>query len=165
MKIEPQWTSYVAIVTGIIGALTGIAGSLMGYIAYRRSNEIKNSDRRLTLHRLRNDSHFAATKLLDLLPKALKLRQLELNRRGMFQSGAMIRYTEEHARDSKRVAELSEQVPPEDVNYDSMSLRQLEQQVVRLDRIKREIDELICMYRDSIRIDEQQRGASPRDTR
>ena len=111
MKIEPHWSIYVAIVTGIIGVLTSIAGSLMGYIAYRRSNEIKNSDRRLTLHKLRNDSHFAATKLLDLLPKALKLRQLELNRRGMFQSGAMLRYTEEHARDSKRAASVLSSPP------------------------------------------------------
>ena len=49
-----------------------------------------------------------------------------------------------------------QQVPPEDVNYNSMSLKQLEQKVVRLDRIKREIDELVSKYQDSIRDDEQQ---------
>lgn len=156
MSIESHWTSYVALATGIIGAITGILGSLMGYIAYRRSNEIKTSDRRLTLHELRNDAHFAAAKLLDLLPKALMSRRSELNRRGMFRSSVMDHYAEEHARDSKRAAELSQQVPPEDVNYNSMSLKQLEQKVVRLDRIKREIDELVSKYQDSIRDDEQQ---------
>ena len=75
----------------------------------------------------------------------------------MFQSSVMNHYTEEHTRDSKRAAELSEQVPPEDVDYDSMSLQQVEQEVVRLDRIKGEIDELISKYRDSSRNDERQR--------
>ena len=157
MQIESHWTGYVAIVTGIIGATTGIAGSIMGYIAYRRSNEIKKSDRRLDLHKLRNDTHIAGTELSGLLLKALKSRQAMMSARGLFQSGAMQRYASEHARDSKLVTELSRKIPPDDVGYDLMSLQQLEQEFVGLDRLKGEIDQLIGKYRDSIRRDEQWR--------
>ena len=156
MHVEPHWTGYIAIVAGIIGAIAGIAGSIMGYIAYRRSNEIKKSDRRLDLRRLRNDTHIAGTELLDLLSKALKSRKAILSARGLFQSGIMQRYASEHTRDLKRAKELSKQTPPEDVNYDSMSLQELEHEQVRLDGIKGEIDFLISRYRDSINQDGEQ---------
>ena len=161
MQIEPHWANYVAIVTGIIGAITGIAGSIMGYIAYRRSNEIKKSDRRLDLHKLRNDAHIAGTELLDLLSKALKSRKTIMNARGLFHSSIMQQYTSEHRRDLKRATELSRQIPAEDVDYDLMSLQQLEQELVGLDRIKGEIDHLISKYRASIDQDgEHKRRAS-----
>ena len=152
-QIEPHWTSYVAIVTGIIGAITGIAGSIMGYIAYRRSNALKKSDRRLNLHQLRNAAHIAGADLLDLLPKALTSRKEMLNARGLFHSSIMREYTAKHEEDSKRAKELSKQIPKEDVNCDSMSLQQLEQEWVRLDRTKGQIDHLISEYRDSIKLD------------
>jgi hypothetical protein len=33
-----DWTSYVAIVTGIVGAIAGIAGAIMGALGLRRAN-------------------------------------------------------------------------------------------------------------------------------
>ena len=153
---EPHWTSYVAIVTGIIGALTGIAGSLMGYIAYRRSNEINKSDRRTALKELRNGVHSAAKELLDLLPKALRSRKFALNARGLLNSSITIRYTDKHTNDLKRAEELLGQIPPEDTNYDSMNLQQLEQERVRLDRIKIEIEKLLAEYQDSMQHDKRE---------
>ena len=153
MQIEPHWMSYVAIATGIIGAITGIAGSIMGYIAYRRSNEIKRSDRRLNLHKLRNDVDIAGATLHDLLPEALESRKMMMHARGILHTGAMRRYTDEHTMDLKRATELSSRIPPEDVNYDSMSLQQLEQALVQLDRTKGQVNRLIDKYRDSIRED------------
>ena len=155
MQIESHWKSYVAIVTGSIGAITGIAGSIMGYIAYRRSNEIKKSDRRLDLHRLRNAAHITDTELSDILSRALLSRQSILNARGLFHSSMMERYRTEFEKDSERTRELSTQIPPEDVDYNSMSLQELEQEWVRLDRTKGRIDDLISKYRASIQRDDE----------
>ena len=155
MQPEPHWANYVAIVTGIIGAFAGIAGSIMGYIAYRRSNEIKRSDRRLDLKKLRNDVHFAAKGLNDLLPKALLSRQQVVHARGLLGSSIIEVFKVDHTTDLNRSRELSVQIPPEDIDYDSMPLRQLEEELVRIDRIKTEIDELLAKYQDSIQQDSE----------
>lgn len=155
MQPEPNWTSYVAIVTGIIGALTGIAGSIMGYIAYRRSNEIKKSDRHLDVHKLRNAVDSAARRLHELLTEALNSRKLVLHARGLLGSEPERRFKGEHMKDLDRAKELSSQIPPEDTNYDSRSQKQLEQELVRLDRIKIEIDKIRVRYQDSIQQDQR----------
>ena len=153
MQIETHWMNYVAIVTGIIGAITGIAGSIMGYIAYRRSNEIKKSDRRIDLHKLRNDAQIADTELSDILSKALLSRKSTMNGRGLLHSSLVRDYVAEHAKDLKHAKELSGEIPLEDVDYDSLSLKQLEQERVHLDRTKGSIDHLIRKYEDSIQED------------
>ena len=150
MQPEPQFTNYLAIVTGIIGTITGIAGLIMGYIAYRRSNEIKKSDRRLDVHKLRNDVHFAAKELLELLPKALLSHKEALSARGLLRSSIMEVYEAEHTKDLNHAKELSNQIPPEDTNYDSMNQQPLEQELVRLDRIRIEINGLLAKYQDSM---------------
>ena len=127
----------------------------MGYIAYRRSNEIKKSDRRLDLKKLRNDVHFAAKGLHELLPKALLFRKQALNARGLLHSSIMEDYEAEHTKDLIRAKELWSQIPPEDSDYDSMTLKQLEQELVQLDRIKIEIDELLAKYQDSMQQDSE----------
>lgn len=142
-------------VTGIIGALTGIAGSVMGYIAYRRSNEIKKSDRRVDVHKERNQVHRAGEGLAELLSKALNSRRQALALAGRLNSGLEMRYTDEHTKDSGRAKELSSQIPPEGTNYNSMSLKQLEKELVRLDRIKIEIYDLRAKYQDSIQQDQR----------
>ena len=46
---DPHWTSYVGMVADIVGAITGISGAIMGYISYRKSNEIESLGLRLEL--------------------------------------------------------------------------------------------------------------------
>lgn len=149
--------NYVAIGTGIIGALTGIAGSVMGYIAYRRANEIKKSDRRLDVHELRNGAQFAAKELHEVLPKALKSRKRLMTFRGLYQSGAMEVYKTEHTKDLDFAKDLIGQIPAEDTDFDSMNLQQLEQEWVRLDRIKSQVDQLLGKYQDSLQQDQRDR--------
>ncbi len=64
-------------------------------------------------------------------------------------------YEAEHTKDLNRAKELSSQIPPEHIDYDSMTLKQLEQELVRLDQIKIEIDELLAKYRDSMQQDSE----------
>ena len=158
-QIGSSLTVSVAIVTAITGAITGIAGSIMGYVAYRRSNEMKKSDRRLDLHKLTNDVHTAGTTLLEILQEALTSHKAMSNARGMFHSSTMTRFATQHEKNSKRATELSNQIPTpaQDANYDSMSLQQLERELVRLDKIGGEVDQRIGKYRDSIEQDQNYR--------
>lgn len=119
------FVSYVGIVTGVIGAITGIAGAIMGFIAYRRSNEIKRSDRRLDLNKERNAAHLAVVGLVDLLAEALESRKNIMAARGAYRSGAMVKYQTAYGADSMRVRDLARQVPPADTDFSSMSLEQV----------------------------------------
>lgn len=164
-QMDPHWITYIGIVTGLVGALTGIAGSIMGYVAYRRSNEIKRSDRRLDLHKVRNDAHVAIVQLLELLPDALRSREAIMSARGLFKSGAMKKYQDEHAKDLQRATELATKMPPVEVNYDSLSQHLLEKELVELDRTRGWIDALIQKYRASIEQDDRWRSELRADRR
>ena len=67
----------------------------------------------------------------------------------------MAGYRSNYTRDLERAEELSQQIPTEDVNYNTRSLQQLEEELVLLDRTKGQIDNLIGTYRASIQEDEK----------
>ena len=117
----------------------------------------KKSDRLLNLKKLRNGVHFAAKGLFERLPKALLSHKEALNARGLLLSRGMEVYEAEHTKDLNHAKELSNQIPPDDTNYVSMNQQQLEQELVRLDRIEIEINELLAKYQDSIQQDRRVR--------
>jgi len=143
--------------TGTIGAVTGVAGAIMGYIAYRHSKEVRESDRRLELDKLRNAAHVAAVTLVELLPRALQSRKAVLNKRGMFHSGLMQRFQEQHDLDLKRATELAGTVPNTETRFDSLSASELEKRIVGLDRTKGWIDDLLNAYQAAMLEDEKMR--------
>ena len=149
--------AYVGMVTGIVGALTGIAGSIMGYIAYRHSTEVRKSDRRLELDKLRNAAHVAAVGLVDLLPKALQSRKAVLNARGKFRSGLMQRFQEQFDHDNKRATELAGMVPNTQTSFEHLSASEIEKKIIELDRTKGWIDELLGVYQAAMAEDEKMR--------
>ena len=149
----------VGIIAGAIGAITGPIGLIMGYTAYRRSNEVKKSDRRLNLHVMANEVRIAANELRDdLLPRALPSRHALMEACGRSRSGLMQEYTQGHSKDSKHAVELSKQIPSDDVNYNSMSLYQLERELVCLDKLKGLISQLASKYRCQIQQDKEDLG-------
>lgn len=128
----------------------------MGYVAYRRTNETKKSDRRIDLHQLRNEVQMGITELFVLLPESLKSRKGILNARGLLHSSNMRDYSLEHKKDSQLAKRLSMQIPPETVTYDVMSLQEIEKELVKLDRTKGRIDALLGKHRTSIQRDCEQ---------
>lgn len=145
--------SDIAIGTGIVGAITGISGSVMGYIAIRRSNAIKKSDRRLEVSKLRNNAATACSELLKLMQKALTSRKWTFNNHGALNSSMCQLYEEEYAVDLAHAKQLSTRVPSEDTCYEHMNLLKLEREIVKLDRIKDEIDSLTRKYQESLEED------------
>lgn len=143
--------------TGIIGAVTGVAGAIMGYIAYQHSKEVRESDRRLDLDKLRNAAHVAAVSLIELLPRALQSRKAVLNARGMFHSGLMQKFQEQYDRDFKRATELAGMVPNTETRFNSLTASELEKRIVELDRTKGWIDDLLNSYQAAMLEDEKMR--------
>ena len=90
---------------------------------------------------------------MNSVPKALSSRRSALMNRGLLHSDDIRHHTDEDTEDSDRINELLRQIPPEDTNYDSMSLKQLEREWVCLDRIKSGVYDLSSKYEDSIQED------------
>lgn len=155
--MDSDTVAYVGMWTGIIGALTGIAGAIMGFVAYRHSREVRESDRRLEIDKLRNATHVAAASLVELLPRALQSRKAVLNARGMFHSGLMKQFQEQYDQDLKRATELTEIVPNIQATFDSLSAGELEKLIIELDRTKGWIDDLLRTYQGTMAEDEKMR--------
>ena len=154
----------IGTISGLIGAVAGILGLIMGYIAYRRSNELKKSDRRLDLQKITNDTRIAGADLLEIVELAIRSRRAINSAIGMFRSGAMKKYESRHETDSKRASELFQQVATraEETDYSAKSLKELEQELVEIHRIKSEIDHLISRYKESMQEDKEKRHRLPR---
>ncbi len=71
---DPASLSIIGAVTGIIGAIAGIAGFVLGYISYRRSQQIKALDLRLELRKQVSDLRAMVEELPDLLPRSWESR-------------------------------------------------------------------------------------------
>lgn len=145
----------IATITGVIGAITGVAGSIMGYIAFRDSRRIKTSERRLELEVLRNEVHMSSVKLVDLLPQALGSKRASLAARGLSQSSSMDQFVEAHRKDSSRVNELAQSIPAVENDFKSLTLSELDEKIVELDRTKGWISELIEKYENSLEQDSE----------
>ena len=154
---EPHWTSYVGMLTGLIGCCTGIAGAIMGYISYRKSNRLKSLDLRLELRKAISDVHTDLNKQKELIDNANKSRQAVLAARGMSQSGAMEKWKSEVNADKTKIAELFKRAPKAENAYDTLEVRELESELITVHKLKSEIRYLLDKYSEVIRSDDQQR--------
>lgn len=156
--MESNWSTYIGMATGIVGAVTGIAGLIMGWIAYRRSNQIQRADRRLELRKLRNSTHVAVVGLVDLIPAAHRSRRAILNARGVLSSSIAYEFEARVEKDTARAAELATQVPTSDVSFDVLSSDQIEELIIQLHRAKEWVDEMVREYEGYLTEDEKKRA-------
>ena len=144
-------------ISGLIGAATGVLALAVSIIAYRRSNELKKSELRLSLQMAINGAQSEGTKLLDILEKAFPSRMSVLNLMGRLNSGVSHTFEAQHQEDSNRAVELTQQLSSEveKKDYDAMSLRELEKEILWIDKIARKIDHLIDRYKKSLEEDDK----------
>ena len=154
---EPHWMSYVAMVTGSIGAITGVAGAIMGYVGYRRSNKMKALDLRLELRKAVSDARLALEQLRDLIRNASKSRVNNLAARGMSQSGAMNAWNAEVKANNVKLGKLHQRVPAEGINYNTFGPNELESDLVAVYKCQKEIDALRDKYVSAMRSDKESR--------
>ena len=147
---DSNWASYVGMVTGVIGAV-------MGYISYRRSNEIKSLDLRLEYRKSINDCVSAIAKAEKLLSYANKSRERVAAGIGNYHSGAMQHWKQEYEADTNEFKKLVGYVPSQDGNYDHLTFKQLESKLVEIHKLQNEIKALIDKYQSALDADDKTR--------
>ena len=153
---EPHWTSYVGIVSGLIGAITGISGALMGYKSYRRSNKLKSMELRLELRKDMNTAYININKMKEQMDKADRSRKRLLFKLGHGRSGAMDKWKNEVSADKNKVVTLLDGVPKSGVDYDKMHIKELERALVKIHGLNGQIQHLLDKYSEAIRSDGEQ---------
>ena len=123
---ELNWTEYIAVGTGIVGAITGIGGAVMGYIAYRKVNSLKSLDLRLELRRAVNDLHSIIGELPGIIDSANRSRQSVAAASGRFQSGWMEQWARDIETDKNRLEQLSREAPVSNDTFTALSHADLE---------------------------------------
>ena len=152
---DPHWTSYVGMITGIIGSLTGIAGAIMGYISYRKSNQNKTFDLRMTIKRIFTDTESDLMKLKDQMNDARISRESLTAARGVVGSSDLDYFRTELIRDQKTTEDLKTELKHSAQKYDELGLDGLERELVEVQRIHRTVQRLSGKYNDSISRDRE----------
>ena len=154
---DPHWTSYVGMATGIIGTLTGISGAIMGFISYRKSNEIKSLDLRLEYRKSINDSASCISKAEELLLYANKSRERVASATGNYNSGAMQHWKQQYETDTNTLKDLSSKAPSSTANYDNLSPKELESKIIEIHSLQNEVEVLVNKYQTALDADDKTR--------
>ena len=154
----PEWAHYVAMATGVIGALTGISGAIMGYVSYKKSNSLKSLDLRVELRKALNVGHARLQQLAKLIEYANKSRQAVASAKGRYQSGMMEKWKQEVEADNNVLKALTQTMPALDKRYDDLNCNTLESMLVDVHRLHVQLDDLIGKYNAAVRADNEDRN-------
>ncbi|TBO27592.1 hypothetical protein EYS42_16625 [Aquabacterium lacunae] len=154
---ETEILSYVGAITGVIGALTGIAGSIMGYLSYRKSNEVKALELRLELTKLGQDTFFKAEGLGELMARAKRSREAVSAAMGMRKSGAMVQWRQQYAADEESLSGINESVDELNIDYSSADLKAIEKALGEVHGLRSIVIAIADRYTASIEEDDRNR--------
>lgn len=146
---DVHWTNYVAM-------LTGIAGAVMGYIAYRRSNKDKSREMRIELRRQINQASTTVSEMKRLILLANNSRRAVASAAGGIGGSRLQLWHEEYTSDTELIDRLANTIP-EPTNYESLSDDDMEQMLVDVHALQGQLDQLSSKYEMSLNEDEQTR--------
>ncbi|MGY4728279.1 MULTISPECIES: hypothetical protein [Burkholderia] len=152
-----SWTDFVGVVTGVVGMATGISGAVMGYLGYRRSNQIKALDLRLALQKDLGEARESITTLRQLMADAEGSRKATLAARGLGRSGALMVWEKALELDRAEVTKISAAIPRESSDFSAMSEKQLESEIIAAHKIKTCLSTLVEKYRGELATDADSR--------
>ena len=153
---DPHWTSYVGMVSGLIGAATGIAGGIMAYKSSREVNKIKSLDLRLELRKAVTDITTSYTNLNGLIDSANKSRISMAAATGRFHSGMMELWNNELETDKTTIAQIGETIPTDEEDYKDLNTAELEAKLVDVHRLQGEVTQLADKYHAAMDEDKRQ---------
>ena len=154
---ETETLSYVGAITGIVGALTGIAGSIMGYLSYRKSNEVKALELRLELTKLGLDTFFKAEGLGELIVRAKRSREAVSAAMGIRKSGAMVHWLQQYEADEESLSGINESVDELNIDYSSADLKTIEKALGEVHGLRSIVIAIADRYMASIEEDDRNR--------
>jgi hypothetical protein len=152
-----DWLAYIGAIGGLIGSATGIAGAVMGYISYRRSEEIKALDLRLELRKAENTLRTAVAELLPLLDSAKMSRTGVAAASGLHESGAMVQWLGEWDADLAAARSLKAGVPGANADYAALTHADLEAKLIAVHALEIRAAQLRDKYRAALADDDKRR--------
>ncbi|MGF6369784.1 hypothetical protein OKW40_002534 [Paraburkholderia sp. RAU6.4a] len=139
--------------TGYVGMATGIFGAVMGFIGYRRSNQIKALDLRLDLRKALGDAHNSLSTLRAMMNTAAQSRRAILAAKGLGGSGAMAAWNRMADVDLADIDTIAASLRSEDADFSALPAEHLEFEIVFAHKIKNRLSTLIDKYRDELAAD------------
>ena len=155
---DPHWTSYVGMVTGIIGALTGIIG-------YRKASNLKSLDLRLELKKATHNAITDLDQIEELIDNADKSRQAVASAKGMFRSGVMEKWNADVKKDKNQFATLLVNTPNSEENIEKCSQKVLEAKLIEIHKFQAAVKELKEKYIAEYKKDDEERKQIREDHR
>jgi hypothetical protein len=145
-------------VTGIVGAVTGPAGCVIGWISYRRSQQIKKLDLRLELRKQMSGVRAEIEALPVLLEKAKASRSAVRAAMGRGQqSGDNLIWKDELEGDLKTAQALAGELPDPVETYRHSKPRELEDKLVDVDVLAAKAAQLRNKYQAALARDDEDR--------
>ena len=154
----PGWLSYVAMITGSIGAITGITGAVTGITSLRRVRRMKALDLRLELRKAEADLRANSSHLPELLEKADRSHMAVAAFDGSINSGAIGLWKSEVVADKNKVRALLANVPQAEADYRTLTAEELESKIVATHRLRSAIDQMRDKYIAALAADERKRS-------
>lgn len=128
----PVTLGIIGAVTGIVGAITGLAGLVLGWINYRRFQQIKALDLRLELRKQVSDVRAVVEALPDVLERSRASHIAVLAAMGVSRSGASESWKAAWESDLKAAQGLACEVPDADETYQRSKHQNLETKLVEI---------------------------------
>jgi hypothetical protein len=154
---QPNWLTYLGAVTGVAGMVTGIVGAVMGYIAYRRSGEMKALDLRLQLRKAESDLRDIVERMPHLIDEARGSRLAVTSALGTLRSGAVDSFKSRCESDIALARSLGRELPPADRDYLDSDYRALEARLVQVHGLTARAVNLRDRYLSEIAKDDKDR--------
>ncbi len=144
--------------TGIIGAITGPAGCVIGWISYRRSQQIKRLDLRLELRKQTSSVRADIEALPALLKRANSSRIAVSAAMGIGQqSSASLIWKRELENDLKTVQALAGELPDAMETYRHSKPPELEDKLVDVHALAARVTQLRNKYETALASDDMDR--------
>ena len=142
------WVDYVV-------AGTGAAVFVLGYVRYKWRKQVKSRSMRIGLRNDINHAIVSFEQLRKLLPHANKSRKTIAAATSNLESGAMQLWHEEFAIDTGLLAKISDEMPSPESNNESLSRKELEQNIIDIHHLQSQIERLSTKYNAAIQEDNQ----------
>jgi hypothetical protein len=148
----------IGTVTGIVGAITGPAGCVIGWISYRRSQQIKTLDLRLELRKQVSGVRVDIEALPALLERARASRSAVRSAMGRGQqSGDNLVWNAELENDLKTVQALASELPDAKETYQRSKPQKLENKLVEVHALAAKAAQLRNKYETALASDDKDR--------
>jgi hypothetical protein len=147
---DPNFTAYLSVATGIIGAIAGLTGCVMGYMGLRRNDDFKPLDLRFELQKLIKQMEDGLVHTEKLLNIANEPRQIISAATGLRE---LMKWDEDFERDKRDFNEIKRLALFFTENHDALDFVELEPRLIVARRLAGQLAKLRTKYAPAVRAD------------